>query len=119
VSSCGDTDGGALPMAFSVAKLTAATTPSTALSFISARLAHAAHVIPRIESVISLSAGDGAVPVTEDDDIQPCLPAGTSGQRATVSECQRTRRHAPACGKDDGTPAAPPESTQPRMTGAT
>jgi len=39
---------------FPVAKLTLAATPSTALSFFSTRAAHAAHVIPLIDSSSSV-----------------------------------------------------------------
>ena len=39
------------------------------------RAAHAAHVMPRIESSISVSPGDDPLPVTAADDIQLRLPA--------------------------------------------
>ena len=49
-------------MAFSVAKFTDAATPLIAPSFFSTRAAHAAHVMPRIESSTSLSSGADTAP---------------------------------------------------------
>jgi hypothetical protein len=53
-------------VAFSVAKFTVARTSSIALSLFSTRAAHAAHVIPRIESSTSLIPGDTPLVAADD-----------------------------------------------------
>jgi hypothetical protein len=74
-----------MTVAFSVARLTVAVTSSSAPSFRSTRAAHAAQVIPRIESSISLDPGNRAAPVTAADDIQLRLPARPPVPRRQVT----------------------------------
>src|SRR5215469_15705294 len=71
------TDGGATTVAFSVATLTEAVTSGISPSFFSTRAAHAAHVMPRIES--STSRSSAAV------DIYPCFPPGLLSPSARSS----------------------------------
>src|SRR5579871_4225218 len=78
-----ETDIGAVTVALPVAKFTAAVTSVKRLSFFSTRAAHAAHIMPRIESPTSRNSGDDAVPVTEAD-IQP-LPPGRTARPASYA----------------------------------
>jgi hypothetical protein len=70
-------------VAVSVAKFTVAETSSSALSFFSTRAAHAAHVIPWIESSTSLDSSADAVPVIAAD-IEPLPPSRIPGSLTAV-----------------------------------
>src|SRR5215469_11202668 len=94
------TEGGAVTVALSVATLTEAVTSGISQSFFSTRAAHAAHVMPRIESSTSLDSGADVLLVTAADDIHPCFPLQphhrslrdrmTQYSRTTVSSrCER------------------------------
>ena len=72
ISRVTGTDTGTVTAAFPVAKFTAAVTSSSVPSFFSTRAAHAAHVIPRIESSTSRNPAASSVPVTAAD--MPALP---------------------------------------------
>jgi hypothetical protein len=80
-----------------VAKFTAAETSSSALSFFSTRAAHAAHVIPRIESSTSLDPGADAVPVVAAD-IEPLPPSRIPGSLAVVDSRRTGNLHRPGNG---------------------
>jgi hypothetical protein len=62
-------------VAFPVAKLTLAATPPIPVSFFSTRAAHAAHVIPSIDSSTWIGASGVAGPATRADDIRTYLSA--------------------------------------------
>src|SRR5882757_10963963 len=87
MSSCTATEAGTVTVAFSVAKFTDAKTFSIVLSFFSTLAAHAAHVIPWIESSTSLGP-DGASPVNAADDMPP-PPSSEPASQDTTSRRAR------------------------------